>query len=440
MHRYLSLIQIVNCVCALLVAELFTLPAHAAVTKRVSVSSEGVEADRAGEKPAISADGRYVVFYSKATNLVPGDTNEDGDVFLRDRRTGKTVRVSVASDGKEGKGQSRDQSISADGRYIAFSSSAPDLVPDDTNGRTDVFVHDVQTGNTTRVSVSSEGEQCDLASKYPAISADARYVAFYSKASNLVPGDTNQEGDVFVHDRRTGKTTRVSVASDGTPGAVQSDNPSISGDGRYVAFQSYAGNLVPGDTNERADIFVHDRETGKTVRVSVASDGTQGNEGSLSPSISRDGRYVVFQSYASNLVAGDTNRHCDIFLHDLNTGKTLRISVAGDGTQGDGESRQGFISADGRYVAFQSRSTNLVAGDTNGMKDVFLRDLKTGEITLVSVTSDGAQGNGDSSQAALSGDGRCVVFRSAASNLAAGDANGKSDIFVRDLEADEAAD
>lgn len=438
MGRCASLL-IVNCACALLLAGSGTSLAYAGVTVRVSMSSDGAEGDRAGEEPAISADGRYVAFYSKVTNLVPGDANQDGDVFLHDRQTGKTIRISVASDGTEAKGQSRGPSISADGRYIAFSSNAPNLVPGDTNGKTDVFVRDLQTGKTTRVSVSSDGEQCDLASKNPVISADGRYVAFYSKGGNLVAGDINQEGDVFVHDRQTGKTTRVSLASDGTQGNVQSRSPSISADGRYVAFQSYAKNLVPGDTNGRADVFVHDRETGKTVRVSVASDGAEGNEGSLAPTISADGRYVVFQSYTSNLVPGDTNGHCDVFMHDLKTGKTIRVSVASDGTQGNGESRQVVISADNRYVGFQSRASNLVPGDTNGLKDVFVHDLKTGETVRVSLASDGTQGNGDSSQTALSADGRFIAFRSAAGNLVPGDTNGKSDIFVRDLEAGETA-
>jgi Tol biopolymer transport system component len=233
---------------------------------------------------------------------------------VHDRLTGQTTRVSVASDGAQGNGDSECPSISADGRYVAFASLASNLVPGDTNGRMDIFVHDRLTGQTTRVSVASDGTEGNGDSGFPSISADGRYVAFASLASNLVPGDTNGTWDVFVHDRLTGQTTRVSVASGGAQGNGDSRFPSISADGRYVAFQSYASNLVPGDTNGVLDVFVHDRLTGQTTRVSVASDGTQGDSYSFGSSISADGRYVAFASYASNLVPGDTNGWADVFV------------------------------------------------------------------------------------------------------------------------------
>jgi Tol biopolymer transport system component len=263
-------------------------------------------------------------------------------------------------------------SISADGRYVAFHSDASNLVPGDTNGTWDIFVHDRLTGQTTRVSVASDGTQGNNGSGDPSISADGRYVAFTSEASNLVPGDTNGTWDIFVHDRVTGQTTRVSVASDGSEGYGSSFSSSISADGRYVAFSSWASNLVPGDTNGWADVFVHDRVTGQTTRVSVASDGTEGNHVSLLPSISADGRYVAFSSWASNLVPGDTNEVQDIFVHDRLTGQTSRVSVASGGTEGNGASEFPSISADGRYVAFYSAASNLVPGDTNGTWDIFV--------------------------------------------------------------------
>jgi Tol biopolymer transport system component len=339
--------------------------------------------------------------------------------------------VSVASDGTQGNSHSGSPSISADGRYVAFASYASNLVPGDTNGVMDVFVHDRLTGQTTRVSVASDGTQGNGESRYPSISADGRYVAFMSYASNLVPGDTNGKADVFVHDRLTGQTTRVSVASDGTQGNGDSWGwPSISADGRYVAFESSASNLVPGDTNGRADIFVHDRLTGQTTRVSVASDGTQGNNSSVWPSISADGRYVAFMSYASNLVPGDTNGALDIFVHDRLTGQTTRVSVASDGTQGNGYSWDSSISADGRYVAFESWASNLVPGDTNGKQDIFVHDRLTGQTTRVSVASDGTEGNNNSGWPSISADGRYVAFHSDASNLVPGDTNGRADVFV----------
>jgi Tol biopolymer transport system component len=259
---------------------------------------------------------------------------------------------------------------------VVFTSLATNLVVGDTNGFMDVFVHDRDTGETSRVSVASDGTQANDHTYWPAVSADGRYMAFHSMATNLVAGDTNGFGDVFVHDRDTGETARLSMAFDGAQGNGLSAYPFVSGDGRYVAFISWASNLVPGDTNGTSDIFVHDRDTGETTRVSVASDGTQGNgqSGQWHHAISADGRYVAFRSFASNLVPGDTNNNHDIFVHDRETGETTRVSVASDGTEGNGFSSDADISADGRYVAFESTANNLVPGDTNNSFDVFVHD------------------------------------------------------------------
>jgi hypothetical protein len=223
-----------------------------------------------------------------------------------------------------------------------------------------------------RVSVASDGTEGDRESLVSYNSVNRRFVAFASYATNLVPGDTNRSADIFVHDRETGITERVSVASDGTEGNNQSYAPSISADGRFVAFDSESSNLVPGDTNSFGDTFVHDRETGLTERVSIASDGTEGNSFPEVPSISADGRFVAFYSFATNLVPGDTNRSADIFVHDRETGLTKRVSVASDGTEGNSRSESPSISADGRFVAFFSYATNLVPGDTNNVLDVFI--------------------------------------------------------------------
>lgn len=257
------------------------------------------------------------------------------------------------------------------GRYVTFRSSASNLVSGDTNGVQDIFVHDRQTGETTRASVASDGSEADSSSYNPSISADGRYAAFESLATNLVPGDTNGSRDIFVLDRQTNQTTRASVASNGSQGDSDSYYPRISADGRYVAFYSYADNLAPGDANGYADVFVRDRHTGQTTLVSVASDGTQGNSASVVPSISPDGRYVAFHSPSTNLVAGDTNGYLDVFVHDRQTGQTIRVSVAADGSQGNAASYTPSISAAGSYVAFYSHAENLVPGDTNGQTDVF---------------------------------------------------------------------
>jgi hypothetical protein len=416
-----------------------------ATTIRVNVSSKGTEANdfSASLSPrAISADGGVVAFSSSATTLVSGDTNGVSDAFVNVRGKNKTTttRVSVASDGTQANGDSGAASVSGDGRLIAFLSGASNLVPGDTNGVVDVFVRDRVTNSTMRVSVASDGTQANGDSAFvgaPQLSTDGRFVAFESFASNLVAGDTNGTVDVFVHDRQTGTTTRASVASDGTEANDASYYPSISADGRFVAFLSSASNLVPGDTNtcgsdipgSCADIFVRDRQTATTVRVSVASDGTQSNHVSESPAISANGRFVSFESFATNLVPGDTNGAFDIFVHDRQTGTTTRASVASDGTQANSDSRPSSISGDGRFVAFVSFASNLVPADTNDF-DVFVHDRQTGATTLSSVASDGTQANGTCARPSISSDGRFVSFDSVASNLVPGDTNGFIDVFV----------
>ena len=280
--------------CLALLLCLATAYAQSPETERVSVDSSGNEANAQSYNPSISSDGRYVAFESWATNLVPDDNNYMSDIFVRDRDTDTTTRVSVDSDGNDANGSSWSPSISSDGRYVAFVSGATDLVPDDGNNMSDIFVHDLQTGTTTLVSVASDGTQGDSGSNNPSISSDGPYVAFESDATNLVADDDNGAWDIFVHDRDVDgdgifdepgqvSTTRVSVASSGVQGNGDSRYPSISSDGRYVAFSSGATNLVAGDDNGAWDIFVHDRQTGTTTRVSVDSSGNEGDYGSSSP-------------------------------------------------------------------------------------------------------------------------------------------------------------
>ena len=343
-----------------------------------SVSSGGVQGNRNSDWPALSADGRFTAFESDAKNLVPYDTNHVRDIFVRDRVTGETERVSVSTGGAQANSNSRNTSISADGRYVAFSSRARNLVSGDTNGQWDVFVHDREMHTTVRVSVSSIGDEGDRESGEPAISADGRFVAYSSEARNLVQGDNNKDRDIFVHELETGETTRISVASDGSEGDRDSDHPAISSTGRHVAFASEARNLVAGDTNKKEDIFVHDRESGETTRVSISSAGTQGNSDSETPAISAEGHVVAFVSRSSSLVAGDTNKKADVFVHDRGTKITERVSVRSDGGQARQDSDTPSISAGGRFVAFASKDDSLVDGDKNKAKDVFVRDRSRG--------------------------------------------------------------
>lgn len=355
-----------------------------------------------------------------------------------------TTRVSVDSAGLQANNGSYEIALSADGRYSAFYGRATNLVPGDTNGVEDVFVHDRETGQVTRVSVDSNGGQANGMSVGPNISADGRFIAFQSLASNLVSGDTNATWDFFVHDRQTGQTNRVSVNSAGTEGNASSGEnsynvSSLSADGRYAAFFSLATNLVPGDTNGKQDVFVHDRQLGRTSRVSMSSAGTEANGDSTYPDLSATGRYVAFTSMASNLVLGDTNGEGDAFVHDCLTGRTVRISVDSAGLQGDRRSQCPTLSADGRYAVFNSNATNLVPGDTNGTWDIFVHDRITRLTSSVSVDSAGVQGNRTSGTdgfypfiSAMTDNGRYVAFGSTATNLVPGDTNNSWDIFLHD--------
>jgi Tol biopolymer transport system component len=405
-----------------------------AKTTRVSVSSHEGQANRESHYPSISLAGRYVAFWSEAGNLVRGDTNGRSDIFIRDRKAGTTRRVSVSSAGRQANGHNALPRISADGRFIAFYSTASNLVRRDTNGDADVFVHDRRTHRTKRVSVSSSGAQGNDDSFDPVISADGRFVGIYSKASNLVRRDTNGTFDTFVHNLRTGRTERVSVSSDGEQAQGRSGPDSLSANGRFVAFTSVAGGLVPGDTNHNADVFVHDRRTGRTERVSVSSAGEQGegiDGSSMQGSISADGRFVAFESFAPNLVPDDTNQNWDIFVHDRETGRTRRVSVGSSGVEANRGSYPPAISANGRFVAFSSGATNLVPGDTSRETDVFVHDRRTGRTRRVSLTSRGSQGNGNSAWPAITGAGRFIAFESTSTNLARRDTNRVYDIFVR---------
>ena len=403
-------------------------------TTRISADSASNQGNNDSFNPSISADGRFVAFAS-FSNLVPEDTNNQSDIFVRDLLTNTTTRVSVDSAGNPGNSPSNYSAISADGRFVAFQSYASNLVPGDTNNKNDIFVRDLSTNTTTRASVDSAGFQGNSDSLLPSISADGRFVAFTSFASNRLPGDTNNRDNIFVRDLSTNTTTRVSVDSAGNQGNSDSNNSAISADGRFVAFQSYASNLVPGDTNNRFEIFVRDLSTNTTTRASVDSAGNQGNSDSLTPSISADGRFVAFTSFASNRL-GETNNRDDIFVRDLLTNTTTRVSVDSAGNPGNSDSSSPSISADGRFVAFESQASNLVPGDTNNFFNqakIFVRDLSTNTTTRVSVNSAGIQGDENSFNPSISADGRFVAFSSAASNLVPGDTNNKQDIFVRDL-------
>jgi len=388
----------------------------------VTVTTGGASANETAPQDGISvsADGTLVAFVSGSPNLVAGDTNGVRDVFVRNLVTGTTTRASLGAGG-QANGASSNAGISADGRFVVFTSLASNLVAGDTNGVADVFERDLATGQTTRVSASTGGVQGNDASGGAAsgISADGAAISFSSAASNLVPGDTNHCRDVFVWTRATGAVERVSVAGDGSQAAAgASDASSISADGRYVAFASTAPNLVAGDTNLAADVFVHDRVTGSTVRASVtASGGQAATASSLQPGgLSANGQLVAFDT-AAPLVAGDTGGN-DFYLFYLAAGTTERISVNSGGLGANGNSSAAAISADGRYVAFESSATNLDPADTGGDEDVFVRDRVAGLTRLVSASTSPIQ---ISQSVAISADARFLALATTAPDLAPGD-------------------
>ncbi len=410
----------------------------------VSRHSSGPYGNANSQNASTSWDGRFIAFESTATNLVSGDTNNRTDVFVHDLMTGRTTIVSRHSSGPYGNDDSGLPSISADGRYVTFESAATNLASGDTNNRDDVFVHDrlaSTTGRTFLVSRHSSGPYGNDHSRSPSISGGGRFVAFHSFADNLVSGDANGNVDVFVHDRlasTTGRTTIVSRHSSGPYGNDSSREASISADGRFVAFASIADNLVSGDANGQSDVFVHDRlasTTGRTFLVSRHSSGPYGDSESFDPSISDDGRFVAFWSASTNLVSGDTNGFDDVFVHDRladTTGRTTIVSRHSSGPYGNESSMGPSISSDGRFVAFHSFASNLVSDDDPGTTDVFVHDRlasTTGRTTMVSRHSVGTPGNALSFAPSISGDGRFVAFASDATNLVSGDA-GNRDVFV----------
>jgi Tol biopolymer transport system component len=413
-----------------------TGPAAAAVpsvrTERVSVSSAGVQGDDSTIAGDLSADGRYVVFASSASTLVPGDTNQYEDVFLRDRLTGRTTRLSVSATGEQGDGSSGSPQISTDGRYVTFISYASNFAP---NPRPeigyDVYLLDRLTGALDRISEAPGGAPADGDSYEPSISADGRYVAFETYAANLIPGVAG--ANVLVYDRRTGQLSPVSVAADGTTPAAGGFSGSISASGRYIAFVSFAGNLAPGDTDGTGDIYVRDRVAGTTVRASVADDGSETAGESRGAEVSDNGRYVTFWSEDNTLAPGDTNPGADVFLRDLTAGTTSLISTSADGTPGNDSSSDPDITPDGRWVAFNSAASNLVPGDTNGADDVFRKDLRTGTVTLASRRTGGAQGNNSSFNPTITPNGRIIAYGSWATDLTPGDTNDQTDLFVTKL-------
>lgn len=414
-----------------------------AETLRANESYLGREAKEISSNSprAVSADGRYVAFDSYARKLVPGDRNFFSDIFVRDMKTGKVTWASVTESGGSPNGGSDFASISANGRYVAFDSEASDLTSYDRNGYRDIFIRDLETQTTKRV-LGYAGREPNNFSMNPQISADGRFVAFESFATNFarrVGSIRSKQLNVFIHDNLTGKTSLVSTMyGTSIEPSGSSFSASISGDGGYVSFVSSSEDIVQGDSNAADDVFVHDAEKKRTDLVSVSSGGAQANQDSLEHSISLDGRYVSFASYADNLVENDSNLTKDVFRRDLVNRETELASLNDAGEQAICKEQSYYclfnmknsINADGRYIAFHSTAVNLVPGDGNDQYDVFVRDFEKGTTKRVSTSSEGVEGNGPSTDPSVSADGSHVVFTSQSSNLVEDDMNELQDIFL----------
>jgi Tol biopolymer transport system component len=416
-------------------------------TSRASVSDLEAEANNSSETAvysdqanpagttALSTDGGVVAFASDANNLISPTTDNNGctDVFVRTPALGTTVRGSISDLEAQGNDCSWDPSISGDGALMAFSSDSTNLISptSDGNGCTDVFLRNLTLASTQRVSLTNAGAQANDCSQNPSLSSDGTAVAFESWSTNLTAPSPNGNLHIFVRSLSGATTVQATKTSGGTQGNNDSFDPSISANGGSVAYESRATNLGITDTNGVRDIYLTDLTTGAITRISEGAGALQSDGTSRHPSISGDGRYIAFDSSATNFVANDTNGTSDIFLHDTLTGTTTRISVRGNGTQGKGASYDPQISADGRSVVFSSDATNLVAGDTNGTTDVFLHDTVTGYTTRLSVDSGWNEGGQASYYPSIAGDGSDIVFTSDADNLVAGDNLGNTDVFAR---------
>ncbi len=342
--------------------------------ERVSTKADGTQVSLNSEHASVSHDGRYILFESASDTLVAGDTNSRSDVFRKDMVTGEVVRVSTDAAGAQLGDFSLGSQISADGQFAVFATQDASLVAGDTNNTFDIFLKNIATDEVT--CVSSHGAIIgNGASSNARFSADGASVIFDSVANNLVAFETNNASDVFIFNVASGAITRQSVSINGNEAMGASSGGVLSADGRYLVFASAADNLVTGDTNGEVDIFRKDFDDGgKVVRVSTGAGETEANGGSTNASITADGRYVVFVSTASNLVAGDTNGVADVFRKDLVTGAIIRLSASAAGLEGNGPSTFASIGQDGRYVVFSSDASNLTAGDTNGNADVFRVD------------------------------------------------------------------
>jgi hypothetical protein len=415
--------------------DVFAYDARSGSTRLVSIDSTGTKsAAGTSRDPIVSADGRFVAFTSDAGDVVSTPVSRNGDVYLRDLQTSTTALVSVNRGGdRGGNGASNVLGMSSDGMTILFLSEATDLVSlSDSNDQKDIFARDMRTGVTQLVSINRYGDGTPSSDSFHGtISANGRYVAFANIANNVLPNDSNTSSDIFLRDLAAGRTILVSANPASQPSNRGAFRPSLSADGSMIAFDSISSDLTANDANGNdSDIFLRNVSTNTTTLVSLNLNGTTTSGDSFSPQISANGQFVTFVSPVANLVANDTNGVTDAFVRDLQAGRTILLNTSSTGQPGNGGSTDPRISANGRLAVFLSLATNFGYSDTNGQLDVFLKDIVSGALTLVSATPTGVAGNAAAARPRISEDGRVVVFESAASNLVPGDSNARTDIFA----------
>ncbi len=415
-----------------------------AVAELVSVAVDGgfPNGNSSYPAPVISNDGRIVAFASLASDLIQADTNRQNDVFVRDRYTNNTVRASERTDGIQSydiNSYAGPDALSANQEWLLFTQQADGLLPTDTNGQSDVYLRHLITGDLQRISIAADGGEPNGPSGSAAMSADANLIAFISYADNLIPNDINETGDIFLYNRTTGNLTRANVTTSGQPanGRVKG-RIALSPDGRYLLFGSTATNLVVGGTDgASSNVFLKDLATNTYTLIS-RSNTTPTADNSFDPVISADGRFVAFRSYARNLVPGDNNFAEDIFLFDRTTATIELISVSRTGGNANGGSTgRPAISGDGRYVSFLSLASNLVTGDTNNAADLFIRDRATGITTRPSLSATAAELSDDVNALAMTPDGRYLLFSTGDNTVIPGDDNAHPDLFLFDRFPDE---
>ncbi len=413
-------------------------PAAISPPELISDNPDGTPGNGDSYEGQVTPNGRYVVFDTRASNLGVNFTASDFQIVLRDRKEGTNFLVSHGAAGEAGNGDSWDPCISANGRWIVFYSSADNLVTGDLDGTDDLFLYDRVTDQTTMLPLTSAGDPVNGRSQIygASLTPNGRSLVFFSQATDLLPAADNGSDQVFMMDLKKGTVTLLSADGAGVQGNGASRYPSISPNGKWVAFESIASNLVAGDANGSRDAFVRDMRHGTIARASVSSGGVEGNNHSDEPVVSNNGRYVAFWSYATNFVAADGNGSTDEFLRDMKAGTTIRISEpAGGGDATGGDCYECCMTPSGKTIVYYSYATNLNPDHASPAGGVYLYDVKNGTTTQLDLAPNGdaPDGVGYVWQWSLTASGKWLLMSSQATQFTTGDTAGKYQVYLVQL-------